>query len=96
MVKVEGLTEEETALRDKKSKLVELTKIICKGSKIIISSTSFAICFDDSESPQVYVSPAANRVVVNDEAYFHRAYQLAAFYEWDFPEPEFTVKTDYK
>ena len=102
MVKIEGLTEREIALRDKESKLIKITEEILGpiGKSRILSDNPRRGVFNlrrHSLAPDssISVSVELNRVTVYYPAYFEEAKGLAVAYEKATGD-EFTVKKDYQ
>jgi len=102
MVKVESLTAEEKALREKTSRLVEITKDVLgvNTSQMVSLSPAGNICVShhSSQAPgsPIFINPDANRILVESEPYFTQAMGLARAYENSFPQEEFTVKEMYR
>jgi len=101
MVKVESLSREEVALREKKSKLVEITRGVLginTSQQIYLGIGTIGIGHYSSEAPghPIFIDPRINCVHVESKSYFEEAMKLATAYEQAFPGEEFTVKKEYE
>ena len=101
MVKVEGLTDREIALRKKTSRLMQITEEVLGITSQKATLSSMGSIHLSHRSPQdpgspIVVSPDINRISVESEPYFDQAMDLARAYEEAIPDSGFTVKKLYE
>ena len=102
MVKIEGLTEREIALRTKTSKLTEITKqVLGITGALRFNLSSVGNIHIKHHSTQalgypIVVSPDLNRISVESKTYFEEAMKLARAYEEAFSGEAFTIKKTYE
>ena len=92
MVKVEGLTQEDVAFRDRASKLVEIAREFFQPhNKVEFSLQTRTIDINDG---QIVVHPDLHQVAIGATTYLISAKMLAQKYE-ESTGQEFTVKEVY-
>ena len=102
MVKVEGLTKDEIALREKKSKLIEATKEFLgihasRLSELDDLAPTFGLKHHSEfiDELPVLIDVSVNSVSVSHRSYFDEALSLAKRYE-ELTKEEFTLKQRYR
>jgi|SRR3990172_9055999 len=103
MVKIEGLSEREKALREKTSKLVKATEEalgVTGKSRLVVNDLGNPIFYLRHHSTvasdfPITVNAELNRVSVHHLSYFKEACFLAGAYE-DITKEEFTIKETYR
>ncbi|HEA46260.1 MAG TPA: hypothetical protein ENH99_00580 [Candidatus Pacearchaeota archaeon] len=102
MVKVTGLSDREVALREKTSRLVEITEQVLgsiDSQRVETYLGNIHIKRYSTEAPGygISITPRSNLITVESKPYFNEAMALAEAYETAFPEErEFEVKRLYE
>tara|TARA_Y100000310_G_scaffold330362_1_gene401862 strand:+ start:3166 stop:3483 length:318 start_codon:yes stop_codon:yes gene_type:complete len=96
MVKVIELSQEEINDRERKSKLVQISKD--KVGRFRVSNNGVCISINSfifSPFNSIYIHPNSNNINVSNPKYLDTAIELAKAYE-EAEEGEFTVKKEYE
>ena len=102
MVNITGLTDDEIALIEKTSRLVQITEEVLGLGGLQRIDSSLGYIHIKHRSPQasghpISVSPRINQISVESKEYFDEARKLAEAYEAAFPEGgEFELKPLYR